>query len=107
MDFTTLKNKLPISNGTVTITTNTLTSNVNTLLTKCYANQTSIDISDAVYDTEDATTKTIIITGKSSYTYLGLTDVGVEATFQIDDTGDVQMTLIYTCLLYTSDAADD
>lgn len=97
MDFSELKTILGIENntitsGVITIPANTLSDNINTLIEYCYDNQ-PIVINNAQFVSENASNNALIIRGKSSF--LEVVDLDIEAKFEIDNQGEVQLAFKY------------
>jgi Family of unknown function (DUF6603) len=92
VSYAALRLAFEIKSGRVTISKDSI-PDIAEIMRSCYAEQ-PIVLSEAEPGTDDGKNETVIIKGKSSF--LNLTDLPVVATFKLDGSGKVGMSLNYT-----------
>jgi hypothetical protein len=95
VDFASLKNALKIADGKVTIGIGTLTPNIDKLINDVYGGN-PIVLSEAAPADGNADGSVVAIGGRSSL--LNAENVGVGATFVVDESGNAQALLRYTLI---------
>lgn len=100
MNYAELRQRLDISNGTVTVSSSTLTSSINDFLVRYYNGQPLV-LTAAVPGPDDGQNDTVVIRGEASF--LNMPNLPVELRASLDPEEQVHLLLRYTVLGETPD----
>lgn len=95
MEYSDLRSALTINDSTVSIMPGSLTSNIDVLLRRCYSNR-PIVIAGATPSSGDDQNNQVVIQGHTNW--LNIDSLPITATFGLDNSGNVQMQLVYTLI---------